>query len=72
MLRHLRRRDSSGWVEQGAVASSCGAVDIPLGCCGVEVSLERRLSGKPGAEGAETACLLVVFKWEVGGAIRRD
>lgn len=42
--RQCRRRDSSGWEEEG-----CGVVE---GAGGVMERLERRVSWTPGAEGA--------------------
>ena len=34
------------------------------------MSFERSVSGRPGAEGADAACLFVLDGWDEGGAIR--
>lgn len=72
MAVQFRRRDSRGWVDEG---------------CEVVVWERRRVSGRPGAEGAPLGWVVVVvvdeeevvvlvlevvLAWEEGGAMRRD
>jgi hypothetical protein len=80
--RHARRRASSGCVDEGI--SLLLLVDEACAVAG-RVSLFRRVSGRPGAEGAPfegrgavtLACCLVVklvvaLGLPLGGAMRRD
>lgn len=61
----LARRDSSGCAE-----ASTGAALVST-TAGAEVSV-RSVSGRPGAEGAERAVLVVVVGCEAAGTMRRD
>ena len=59
MLRHAVRRDSRGWVDVVGVGS--------------EEEDVRRVSERPGAEGAPWSVVLVVeVGWEADGAMRSD
>jgi hypothetical protein len=63
VLRHCVRRDSRGWVDVVAEASE----EVEVG------SDERRVSERPGAEGAPRSVVLVVeVGCEADGAMRRD
>jgi hypothetical protein len=59
-------------VDCGAVI--CGAAAAATAALGSGASFERRLSGRPGADGAEMAiaCLFVLVGRAAGGAIRSD
>lgn len=80
MAVQLRRRDSRGWVEEGA-GYVLGEVVVVVLLEGV-VRLARKVSCRPGAEGAPRVGGVVVLEWEVrlvvvlgwadGGAMRRD
>ena len=70
--RHRRSRASRGWAEAGTADESAGSPAVSLGTVGVEESLERKVSGRPGAEGADVACLLVEDGCDADGMIRRD
>jgi hypothetical protein len=63
--RHAARRDSSGWVD----------VVVVDGLVVVGSEEERRVSKRPGAEGAPwfaAAVVVVLVGCEAGGAMRRD
>ena len=70
-MRHLARRDSSGWKDCGAV--SAGLVDVleALGAGPVRERFERRVSCTPGAEGAPGAAAAVWVGLVVVGTIWR-
>jgi len=62
------RRASRGWEDVGCALPSEEAVGG-----GLRERLVRRVSWRPGAEGAEGLLLFVlVVVWAAGGAIRRD
>lgn len=66
MLRHAARRDSSGWVD---VVVGDGLLEE----VGSDEDEERRVSKRPGAEGAPWFVgSVVLVGCEAGGATRRD
>ena len=70
MLRHCVRRASRGWVDVVVVVA-----EDPKGDDVEEERPDdvRRVSGRPGAEGAPRSVALVVeVAWEAGGAMRKD
>lgn len=74
MLRHCVRRDSRGWLEEVACGWRWGrelVAAVFVWFVVVVVVALRRVSGRPGAEGA-LATSVVLVEWDVEGAMRRD
>jgi hypothetical protein len=80
VARQASRRASNGCVEEGISAADGWLVEEAVAVAG-RVSLLRRVSGRPGAEGAPLERCVVCWRVEVlvvevrlplGGAMRRD
>jgi hypothetical protein len=83
VARQASRRASSGCVEEGMSAADGLLVEEAVAVAG-RVSLLRRVSGRPGAEGAplerlaecvvwrRAEVLVVEVRLPLGGAMRRD